>query len=66
MFTGQPDNWSPPEPEPEDDKPTPTTEAPRKYPDIPDDSSPPDTCDTSYDAISVIRREIYIFKGKVK
>nr|XP_045617604.1 matrix metalloproteinase-2-like [Procambarus clarkii] len=24
----------------------------------------PDTCDTSYDAISVIRREIYIFKGK--
>ncbi|KAK4289617.1 hypothetical protein Pmani_037423 [Petrolisthes manimaculis] len=24
----------------------------------------PDTCDTSYDALSVIRREVYIFKGK--
>ncbi|KAF2351043.1 Peptidase M10 metallopeptidase [Trinorchestia longiramus] len=24
----------------------------------------PDTCDTSYDAISVIRRGVYIFKGK--
>ncbi|XP_042236595.1 matrix metalloproteinase-25-like isoform X3 [Homarus americanus] len=24
----------------------------------------PDTCDTNYDSISVIRREIYIFKGK--
>lgn len=25
----------------------------------------PDTCDTSYDAISVIRSELFIFKGEV-
>ena len=25
----------------------------------------PNTCDTSYDAISMIRRELFIFKGKV-
>lgn len=25
----------------------------------------PETCDTSYDAISVIRREVFIFKGRV-
>lgn len=29
------------------------------------EGEPPDTCDTSYDAISIIRGDIYIFKDKV-
>ncbi|ROT77490.1 hypothetical protein C7M84_003858 [Penaeus vannamei] len=30
----------------------------------PKNTEKPDTCDTDYDALSVIRREVYIFKGK--
>lgn len=31
-----------------------------------DSDSPPETCDTSYDAITLFRGELFIFKGKVR
>jgi hypothetical protein len=47
-----------PDPVPPDYPEKPTKKPHRK-------SGKPDTCDTSYDAISVIRREVFIFKGRV-
>ncbi|XP_064122157.1 matrix metalloproteinase-2-like isoform X1 [Macrobrachium nipponense] len=60
------ENWKgnvPPTPPP---KPTqPPTKSPTKKPVLPPkNTGKPDTCDTDFDAISVIRREVYIFKGK--
>lgn len=51
-----------PTPPPTQATPTkpPVTKKPIKPPKTTDK---PDTCDTDYDAVSVIRREIYIFKG---
>ncbi|XP_045126892.1 matrix metalloproteinase-2-like [Portunus trituberculatus] len=43
---------------------TPRPAATPRPPPRPPKSDKPDTCNTEYDAISVIRREIYIFKGK--
>ncbi|XP_066253558.1 matrix metalloproteinase-2-like [Euwallacea similis] len=40
----------------------PTSRYPKEYPRGRD--SPPDTCDTSYDAVAVIRRELFVFKDK--
>ncbi|ENN71228.1 hypothetical protein YQE_12156, partial [Dendroctonus ponderosae] len=37
------------------------TSSPKEYP---NGETPPDTCDTSYDAVAVIRRELFIFKDK--
>lgn len=37
----------------------------RKQEDRKPNKSPPKTCDTSYDAIEVIRREVFIFKDTV-
>lgn len=39
-----------------------TATSPKEYP---NGAIPPDTCDTSYDAVAVIRRELFIFKDKV-
>lgn len=43
---------------------TPRPAATSRPPPRPPKNDKPDTCNTDYDAISVIRREIYIFKGK--
>lgn len=62
-------NWEQetyPNPTPPPTQATPTKPPVTKKPIQPPKSTDkPDTCDTDYDAISVIRREIYIFKGKV-
>lgn len=42
---------------------TPRPNRPTTY--IPKITEPPTTCDTSFDAISTIRSEIFIFKGRV-
>lgn len=66
---GVDENWSE-EMYPEPTSPPTTRPAPTKPPVTkkpihpPKTTDKPDTCDTNYDAISVIRREIYIFKGK--
>ncbi|CAL4065532.1 unnamed protein product, partial [Meganyctiphanes norvegica] len=44
--------------------PPPKTPKPKKPILPPKPDGKPDTCNTEYDAISVIRREIYVFKGK--
>jgi len=53
-----------------DDLPTPLPELPADkkpevVPETPSSTVVPNTCDTTYDAISVIRRGIYVFRGKV-
>lgn len=61
-------NWKEePYPTPTQPPTTPPTKPPvTKKPILPPKKTDkPDSCDTSYDALSVIRREIYIFKGKV-
>ncbi|XP_050696961.1 matrix metalloproteinase-2-like [Eriocheir sinensis] len=68
---GVDENWEPepyPSPKPPTTTPRPVTPkpivptTPHRPPKKPSDR--PDTCNTDYDAISVIRQEIYIFKGK--
>lgn len=45
---------------------TPYTQRPRhRYTPPAPRNDKPDKCDTSYDAISIIRREIFVFKGRV-
>lgn len=64
------DNYPQPPPAPPTPKPKeppterPTKETPKKPILPPKNTEKPDTCDTDYDALSVIRREVYIFKGK--
>lgn len=67
--SNSPPNYPDPRYTPE--KPTTQRPAPTRYPDRthyttkePVKSEKPDTCDTSYDAISVIRREVFIFKDE--
>lgn len=74
--TLNPDYVTPPShvPSPATTSPTrrpPTTSTPRTRPTKrprpttrPPATDKPDTCDTSYDAISVIRHEIFVFKGR--
>ncbi|CAH1135832.1 unnamed protein product [Ceutorhynchus assimilis] len=64
-FTGRhyPSTSSTPRPETK-----PTKLIPRKHhtphKEYPSEEVPPDTCDTTYDAVAVIRRELFIFKDK--
>ncbi|XP_042863737.1 matrix metalloproteinase-2-like isoform X1 [Penaeus japonicus] len=68
---GADENWNyptqPPPPAPKPKEPPtdrPPKETPKKPILPPKSTEKPDTCDTEYDALSVIRREVYIFKGK--
>ncbi|KAG8236649.1 hypothetical protein J437_LFUL016988 [Ladona fulva] len=55
-----PPRYTPPTHRPRPDRPHPRPERPQP----PKEYDKPNTCDTSYDAISLIRGELFIFKGR--